>query len=605
MHAHKRSLSVNMTGMHSRRRGRWSALFLFIFVLLLVSNYFPLPLIPYPSTSTPNRVDISKNGCPATPPYPALKPPPSKGFNWRAVEQHYPVQNLAQLPKYRKSKNRVARIQYDFQSDELPLYGETMRARRQAAVKAAFMRCWSSYKEHAWMKDELAPISGDSRTTFGGWGATLVDGLDTLLIMDLEDEFEEAVSAVVQIDFKPEGTINMFETTIRYLGGLIAAYDLSECKDVRLLRKAIELGDMIYASFDTPNRMPVTRWNAVKAANGEKQEAAANGIIAELASFSLEFTRLSQITGDMRYYDAVKRVTDVLDEQQNRTILPGLWPVGINVQKPDLTQENHFSLGAMADSAYEYLGKTYQLLRGTEAARQYKKMYEGAMDAVIQHLLFRPMVPDSADILMPSSVRANDASSVTQDHVAQHLVCFVGGMFALGGRLFENKTHVEVGKKVTDACVWAYRHAPNSIMPEMFTMASCPSLSACSYDTNISQSYPGFVSISDARYILRPEAIESVFYMYRITGDTVYQDIAWEMFQAIDSQTRTSFANAAIRDVTLKWDGEEGPEKEDSMESFWLAETLKYFYLVFSEPGLVNLDEWVLNTEAHPFRVMR
>jgi mannosyl-oligosaccharide alpha-1,2-mannosidase len=484
--------------------------------------------------------------------------------------------------------------------NDTALYGKVVRQRRQAAVKAAFTRSWASYKEHAWLKDELKPVSGGFKNTFGGWGATLVDSLDTLWIMDLKQEFEEAVTAVVNVDFKPDGEVNMFETTIRYLGGLIAAYDLTECKDSRLLEKAMELGDMIYVSFDTPNRMPITRWNSNKAAKGQIQSPASSGIIAEMASFSLEFIRLSQLTGDMRYYDAVTRVTNVLEDQQMKTKLPGLWPVGINVKKPDLTQDTQFSLGAMADSAYEYLGKTYQLLRGAKSAAQYKTMYNLAMDAIIKHLLYRPMVPDEADILMPTSVRAASPASVHQDHVAQHLACFVGGMLALGGRLFENDTHVEYGRKVTDACVWTYQNAPNSIMPEMFTMPTCPSHAPCVFDPTKSQVHPGFASVSDARYLLRPEAIESVFYMYRISGDTAYQDVAWGMFQAIELKSRTEYANAAVRDVM----GDGGEEKEDSMESFWLAETLKYFYLIFSDPGLLSLDEWVFNTEAHPFRLV-
>jgi mannosyl-oligosaccharide alpha-1,2-mannosidase len=513
-------------------------------------------------------------------------------------------------------------VQFDFKLEEPPLYHELMRKRRQAAVKTTFERCWKAYKEHAWKQDELLPISGSSKTTFGGWGATLVDSLDTLWIMNLKTEFQEAIEAVTDIDFAPgSGELNMFETTIRYLGGLLAAYDLTDCKDSRLLQKAMELGDMIYTSFDTPNRMPITRWNAKKAAAGEEQEAASQGIIAELASFSLEFTRLSQLTGDMRYYDAVTRVTAVLAAQQNSTKIPGLWPVGINVQEPDLTQDTLFSLGAMADSAYEYLAKTYQLLSSsTVVASQYATMYTTAMDAVISHLLFRPKTPDNADILMPASVRIDASGTIIQDHTAQHLVCFVGGMLALGSRLIGNTTHLSYARKVTDACTWSYTHAPNGIMPEIFRMTPCPSHQPCGYDnvTATAQQFPGFESVIDARYMLRPEAIESVFYMYRITGERRYQDIAWSMFEAIERRTRTMLANAAIRDVTRKTGAKEASELrrgagggyedgelelEDSMESFWLAETLKYFYLVFSEPELCSLDEWVFNTEAHPFRL--
>lgn len=570
---------------------RWPTLLIFVCVVLVIYN-FPLRLIP-----APPRYPSTQTSCPATPPHPPLVPPPGAAFNWREIQAQHPVQKLVELPKGKRKE--LPKVQYDFEQDESALYGELMRKRRQAAVKAAFMRCWRSYKERAWTKDELRPITGDSQTTFGGWGATLVDSLDTLWIMDLKAEFREAVDAITEIDFKPgKGEVNMFEITIRYLGGLLAAYDLTDCKDSRLLDKAIELGDMIYASFDTPNRMPITRWSAKKASEGEEQNAAANGIIAEMASFSMEFTRLSQLTGDMRYYDAVTHVTEVLHSQQNNTNLPGLWPVGINVQEPDLTRDTQFSLGAMADSAYEYLGKTFQLLHGVGVATQYKQMYESAMDAVIKYLLFRPMVPDQADILMPTVVRAKDPSTFIQDHSGQHLVCFVGGMLALGGRLVQNETHVEYGRRVTDACIWTYQNAPQGIMPEMFTMHACPSHEPCPYDDSLPQRHPGFERITDARYMLRPEAIESVFYMYRITGETSYQDIAWDMFQAIDSQSRTEFANAGIRDV-MRDDG----EKEDKMESFWLAETLKYFYLVFSEPGYVSLDEWVFNTEAHPFRL--
>ena len=144
----------------------------------------------------------------------------------------------------------------------------------------------------------------------------MVYSLDTLWIMDMKDESAEAVDTAVGIDFGPRGSedVNMFETIIQYLGGFIAAYDVSDCKDARLLQKASEVGDLAYASFDTPNRMPVTRWNPQKAVSGQQQLSAESGIIAEM-------------------------------------------------------------IGAMSDSAYEYLPKMYQLLGGTgETAQQYHRM---------------------------------------------------------------------------------------------------------------------------------------------------------------------------------------------------------------------------------------
>ena len=128
-------------------------------------------------------------------------------------------------------------------------------------VRESFAHSWKGYKSHAWLKDEVSPLSGESRDSFGGWAATLVDSLDTLWIMGFRDEFDEAVAAVTGIDFgsSTSKTISVFETTIRYLGGLLSAYDLSE--DPVLLKKAEELGEMLYMAFDTPNRMPVPYWD--------------------------------------------------------------------------------------------------------------------------------------------------------------------------------------------------------------------------------------------------------------------------------------------------------------------------------------------------------
>lgn len=484
-------------------------------------------------------------------------------------------------------------VQHSF--SPAPKDAVTQIASRQKAVKEVFQRCWKSYKERAWSKDELTPIAGGSKNTFGSWGATLVDSLDTLWIMGMRDEYDEAVNAAIKVDFGPngDGEINMFEIIIRYLGGFIGAYDVSGCHDPRLLDKAIEVADMAYASFDTPNRMPVPRWSPKKAADGEEQLSTASALIAEVASASVEFTRLSQLTGDMRYFDAITRVTDVLDQQQPFTKLPGMWPISVDMRTLNFTSDSFFGLGAMADSVYEYLPKMYQLLNGnSHVAAQYRKMYDYAMDTAINSTLFRPMVEDKADILI---VSANVDGQ--RDDKGQHLACFAGGMFALGGRLFENDAHVEIGRKISDGCAWTYKNAPNGIMPEVFSMTRCPTWSACDYTTAPSGSHP-FKSVADSRYVLRPEAIESIFYMYRITGETKYQDIAWEMFQAIDASTRTEFGNAALGDVMKT-----PPEKYDSMESFWLAETLKYFYLIFSDPNTISLDDFVFNTEAHPFRI--
>ncbi|KAF2829414.1 alpha-mannosidase IC [Ophiobolus disseminans] len=589
------------------RRWRWALIFMITIVFLALVTSLSARFGPSKSTVLPSNQNhqlVSTAGlptasatvlrgphaCPVVPPTPVVTPDIQGHFNWRSISTYHPLDSYSHLPSKRPSPGPA--VQHAFSATTKDAGSKTLS--RQQAVKESFTRCWRSYKERAWTKDELAPISGGSRDTFGSWGATLVDSLDTLWIMGMEKEFAEAVDAAVQIDFGPtgDGEINMFEIIIRYLGGFLGAYDVSGCHDKRLLSKAIQVADMAYASFDTPNRMPVSRWSPRKAANGEEQLPAQSVLLAEAASASVEFTRLSQLTGDMRYFDAITRVTNVLEKQQGLTKLPGMWPISVDMQTPNLTFDAFFGLGAMADSAFEYLPKMHQLLNGVgPEAAQYRRMYEYAMTTAIDHTIFRPMVKDQADILI-----AGANVNGHRDDKGQHLVCFAGGMLALGGRLFENTTHIDVGRKLSDGCAWTYKNAPNGIMPEIFSMIACPTWSECEY-TLPSDSGP-FSTVDDSRYVLRPEAIESIFYMYRITGEAKYQDIAWDMFQAINTNTRTSFANAAITDVMKT-----PTEPYDSMESFWLAETLKYFYLIFSETDLISLDDFVLNTEAHPFRI--
>ncbi|KAF9874357.1 glycosyl hydrolase family 47 [Colletotrichum karsti] len=470
---------------------------------------------------------------------------------------------------------------------------------RRAAVRETFVRSWNSYKKYAWGYDELAPVSAKGKNTFGGYAATLVDALDTLWIMDLHEEFGLALSVVAKMDWDDtvETSVNVFETTIRHLGGLLSAYDLSS--EPVLLAKAIELGDMLYAAFDTPNRMPPF-WLDFKLAKSGGLEAGTNDPSASPCSLSLEFTRLSQLTGNPKYFDAIERVKLFLERTQHETQLPGMWPALINFRDESVVNHNEFTLGALADSLYEYLPKMHALLGGTDPA--YEKMYREAMKVVQQHLLFRPMLPDSADVLFSGTAFADN--SVRRNPESQHLTCFVGGMFGLGGKLFGIKEHVGLARRLARGCGWAYSSFPTGLMPEIFGMVTCPSLNKCPWDEerwkregdgNLRK---GFSHARDPRYILRPEAIESIFLLYRMTGDRDYQEIAWTMFQSIVKATETQYANSAIGDVTKE--GE--TEKLDSMESFWLSETLKYFYLIFSPPDVISLDEYVLNTEAHPLK---
>ncbi|KAF3763098.1 family 47 glycoside hydrolase [Cryphonectria parasitica EP155] len=548
-------------------------------------------------------------------------------FDWSKVKFAYPPGPDIPLP----TKNNGGKTSAGGRSSlprvqAVPFPPETaaaasIREARRAEVRRLFQKNWASYRQHAWMRDALLPVSGAGRDQFSGWAATLVDSLDTLWIMGLRDEFDEAVDAVAKdIDFgsSSQPRVNMFETNIRYLGGLLGAYELSR-RSV-LLQKAVELGDMLYAGFNTENGMPVDFFNIDKSKSGEGLPIERRVAIAGPGTLLMEFTRLSQITGDLKYYSAISRLVSVFEAGQMKTAVPGLWPTTVSMQTMNVVDGTSFTLGSGADSLYEYITKMYSLLGGKE--ERYHKMSLAWMDAADENMFYRPMLPDNDEsrdsILFSGNLAVVDTASSHElrlDPESEHLSCFLGATYALGGRLFGRDDYLDTGARLTRGCAWAYRVTATGMMCERFNLVKCDSKEKgkpCPWDEaafevdkkrrgNWKESLPaGFTTCKDPRYILRPEAIESVFYLWRITGLSEYQEIAWEMFAAVGNGTETEFANAAVMDVTSS---ERPLKKEDYMESFWLAETLKYFYLALSPPDLISLDEYVLNTEAHPFRL--
>lgn len=177
---------------------------------------------------------------------------------WKKQSEHFPVASTAIIKLPTGVPKSIPKIQFPFKKESASEKAD--RESKLGTIKSVFKRSWDGYKEFAWLQDELRPVSGTYRNPFATWGATLVDTLDTLWMMGLQEEFEEAVKAVDQIDFTttPRADIPLFETTIRYLGGLLAAYDLSGSKHKNLLTKAVELAEVLISAFDTPNRMPVT-----------------------------------------------------------------------------------------------------------------------------------------------------------------------------------------------------------------------------------------------------------------------------------------------------------------------------------------------------------
>lgn len=285
-----------------------------------------------------------------------------------------------------------------------------------------------------------------------------------------------------------------------------------------------------------------------------------------------------------------------------------------------------FTLGGMSDSLYEYFPKQFLILGGL--LPQPRKLYESFIEVAKEKLFFRIYNPDDLPIMVSGDIRMMPGDVAQLQPRGQHLSCFAGGMVGLASRIFNRPDDLRIAEELAAGCVWAYDASANGIAPEIFTVIPCSKNDDCKWSEQVwhdalktvysfsgttdfeikkdVQSFiserrlpPGFTEIVDRRYILRPEAIESVFLMWRITGDQKWQEAAWRMFEKIEKVSRTDVAAAAIYDITQP---KEKLQQVDSMESFWLAETLKYFYLCFEEFGVVSLDEFILNTEAHPLR---
>ncbi|KKA29987.1 hypothetical protein TD95_002996 [Thielaviopsis punctulata] len=529
-------------------------------------------------------------------------------YDWAAHPLAFPIPPAEMAVPPSGRPRRLPAVQHAWTKAQAMQHARAS-ADMRAAVVNAFRKTYASYERLAFGHDELAPLSGQPKDPFSGWGATIVDSLDTIWLMNLRDEWERAVNFVAGIDWNKSTTssCNLFETGIRYLGGLLSAYELSG--ERVLLRKAVELGDMMYAAFDNELHLPRGRftWTDLKAGKVTPLEKQS---MAGIGSFTLEFTKLSLLTKNNKYYDVVDRITRHFARTQNDTLVPGLWPVHINAAANfSVADGTAFHFGASADSAYEYFPKMHALLAGQEPL--YESLYKTSTDAGIKHLVYRPMLPEEDNVLFMGALsvsHTDDGKKLVYGFAPtmNHLTCFVGGMMLLGGKLINDVEHVRVGEKLALGCASAYNLvSPSHIMPESATFIKCPSLDSCPWDEalwadSVKGTTPpprGFRSVVDPKYILRPEAIESIFVLWRTTGDQRLLHMAEGMWTAISRACEGETAFASLRDVT-----QSTVERVDSMESFFLAETLKYFFLIYSNPNVISLDEWVLNTEAHPLR---
>ncbi|KAL1490813.1 hypothetical protein ABEB36_013445 [Hypothenemus hampei] len=457
------------------------------------------------------------------------------------------------------------------------LINVTSNEQRKLKVKEMMKHAWDNYVLYAWGKNELKPVSkkGHTGSIFGTqpMGATILDGLDTLYMMGLTDEFKQG-KEWIQREFNVDSVVadvSVFEVNIRFVGGMLTCYALTG--DVTFRDKAQQIADKLLPAFNTPTGIPNALVNFKTGASKNYGWASgSSSILSEFGTLHLEFSYLSDITGNTIYRNKVDKIRHVLNTIEKPN---GLYPNYLNPRSGKWGQ-HHMSMGALGDSFYEYLLKAW--LQSGKEDDEARQMFDESMEAVIKYML-----KESPGGLMYFS----DLKFDKVEHKMDHLACFSGGLLALASKTLKNehsKKYMDIAQQITNTCHESYARSYTKLGPEAFRFTEGAEARA--------------LKSSEKYYILRPETIESYFYLYRLTKDEKYRDFGWEAVQALEKHCRVPGGYTGIKNVYS-----EDPQQDDVQQSFFLAETLKYLYLLFSDDEFYSLDQWVFNTEAHPFPI--
>jgi mannosidase alpha-like ER degradation enhancer 2 len=378
---------------------------------------------------------------------------------------------------------------------------------------------------------------------------TAVDALDTMILMELDDEVATTKKYILDnLSFDKDIEVQNFEITIRLLGGLLTNYQLTG--DKRFLDLAEDLGNRLLPVFNSPTGMP---YRYVNLKTGKVSKPISNP--AETGTLIIEFGTLSKLTGKPIFYEKAKRA---LVETYNRRSKIGLVGEWINVETGEWTNTDSHISGAI-DSYYEYLLKC-SLLFGDQDCR---RMWNDSIVAINKYLADE-VKNEFGDELWYGHADMNTGARRATTYGA--LDAFFPAVLALSGDL-------KRAKRLHDSSYRMWNHA--GIEPEEFDYRAR--------------------KITSPAYHLRPEIVESTYYLSRYSDDWKYLLMSEKLWRDFVKHCRTETGYAALKSVETK-------EKNDSMQSFLFAETFKYFYLLFSPRDTLDFDKVIFNTEAHPIR---
>ena len=529
---------------------------------------------------------------------------------------------------------------------------QTWSARRDA-VRDAFVTSWEGYEKYAWGMDEYNPVSKKGKNLArdaGGIGWMVVDALDTAVLMNLTTQVKHAREWMkTSLTFATNVDVNTFETTIRVLGGLLSSHylsttfphlapqaddDLHQPGEDLYLELATDLAERLLGAYETDSGIPAPSVNLNTSAPRTFQVDGGASSTAEAATLQLELKYLSQLTGEPLYWQRAERIMQVIEANHRQD---GLVPIHIYPTTGQFRGQN-IRLGSRGDSYYEYLIKQY-LQTGSEET-VYLSMWNEALEGIKKHLLVYSKYADLT-VIGERPTGLSKPLSAKMDH----LVCFLPGTIALsvtGGHTLsqtraalgsgwskEQEENMRLAEELAKTCWATYKATKTGLAPEIayFTIddaprmwADHPELRSSPVDLTLLQTedaaWRADVQIheQDLHNLQRPETVESLLYLFQITGNPIYREWGWEMFESfmqhskVEDKDGTVYAYTSLSNVNQV---PTGKRKRDNMEGFWMAETLKYFWLLFGgneaetstasgpNDGLLGLSKTVLNTEAH------
>jgi len=421
-------------------------------------------------------------------------------------------------------------------------------------VRSEMRWAWANYREHAWGKDQIKPISGGSETfplKNHHLGLTIVEALDTLWVMGLDEEFRDGADwAKANLDFDVDGEVSVFETSIRLVGGLLSAWHASG--DPVLLAKARDCADRLMPSFAAspigiPHRYINLRTGVLR---GRETNP------AETGTFIPEYGTLSWASGDGRYRAAAKRALVSMFERRSNI---GLLADSIDAVTGEW-KSRRATVGPPSDSYYEYLWDGWDLLGDRECLG----MYRACTPPILKH-----QAKTRGGRLWFADVDFETGHQLNWDQ--DELASFYGGLLAQGGA-------ASFGAAYTRS--WAEVQNRFGVLPEEYGAATGKAL-----------------SVTNA---LRPELADAAFNLWLLDGREEWRHIARDHYLAMKRWNKARYGYAALADVTAN-----PKAQSDHCPGYWWSEQMKYYYLMFAATPRFDYRRGYLTTEGNVLRGFR